>query len=126
MKRLRLKLQSIRHYFYVVLAAGFCVGCGNAKYKDYVINHASDIREYKEGNANVYIIDTCEFRYYQDVTIRMNDSNSYTLVFWGDRDSWLWRFKLDKHFTVDIPYNKHKGINVDKDMSVIRAVAACR
>lgn len=98
------------------------ITCGDAKYKNYVIEHASEIRKHEEGNGEMYIIDTCEFNYYQDVTIRMNSDSCYTLVFWGDRDSWLWDFKLDKHFRVDIPYNRYKGENIDKDISVISLV----
>ena len=126
LKDMKNLIKNLRNALYLVLTAGFCVACGQTKYNNYVIDNADKIREYKEGNANVYIIDTCKLNYYQDVTIRMNSDSCYTLVFWGDRDSWLWRFKLDKHFTVDVPYNRYKGENVDKDMSVISAVAACR
>lgn len=118
-------IKNLRNALYLVLTAGFCVACGQTKYKNYVIENADKLR--KSDNAeNVFIIDTCEFNYYQDVTIRMNSDSCYTLVFWGDRDSWLWDWKLDKHFTVDVPYNRYKGKKVDKDMSVISAVAACR
>ena len=119
-------IKSLRNALYLLLTAGFCVACGNAKYNDYVIKHASEMRKYKEGNPNVYIIDTCKYRYYKDITIKMINDSCYALVFWGDRDSWLWDFKKDKYFTIDIPYNRYKGNNVDKDMSVVSAVAACR
>ncbi len=86
---------------YSVLTAVFCVGCGDTKYKKYVIEHSSEIRKYKGGNGDTYIIDTCNMKYWKDITIRRNSDSSYTVVFWRDRDLWLWMFRSEKSITMD-------------------------
>lgn len=84
--------------------------------KNYIIEHQDDMIKYK---TNRYKIDTCEFNYYTDITIRISDS-SYNVIFWGDRKSWKWGHKLDKYFEIDIPYNRYKGKNIDIDVEIIK------
>jgi len=113
------KIQKLQVVLFLSLIVMFCVGCGDTKYKDYIIDHADEIRWDIELDSNYYVMDSCEYDYYTDVTIRMINDSAYTVIFWGDRDSWLWRHKLDKHFTVDVPYNRSKGKGVATDMFIL-------
>jgi len=97
------------------------VGCGNRKYKEYIIEHSSELRKNND-IPNIYNLDTCELSYYTDVTVSLIDDSSYSVVFWGDRDSWLWNWKLDKHFVVDDPYNNHKKINTTQDNEILKII----
>ena len=70
-------------------------------------------------DAKSFIIDGTNFKYYTDISIRLNDDSSYTIVYWGDRKSWKWNYLKDKYFTVDISYNKSKGIDTKLDEKII-------
>lgn len=84
--------------------------------KKYIIKHASYIVKDKYG----YSIDTCiGLPYYTDISIRMDSDNSYNVVFWGNRESFLWNFRLDKHFSADVPYEKSKKHNVELDEQIL-------
>jgi hypothetical protein len=86
------------------------------KCKKYIIEHVSLI--YK--NEHGFKIDTCiGLPYYTDITIRMDSDSSYNVVFWGNRESFLWDFRLDKSFSVDIPYEKYKKHNTILDEELI-------
>lgn len=90
------------------------------KCKEYIIEHESEIRIYDWDTTNVYRkIDSCEYDYYTDITIVKTDDSSYNVIFWGDRDSWKWDFKKDKYFTIDIPYKRHNGEDVELDIKLI-------
>jgi len=115
MKFMRKKTLKLLSMFLLTI---LLISCGNDKYKDYVINHSSDIHT-KKDVPNLYKLDTCEFNYYTEVSIKLTGDSSYMIIFWGDRDSWLWEWKLDKYFTVDIPYNNYKNINTKKDIKII-------
>jgi hypothetical protein len=84
--------------------------------KKYIIEHASMIVKDEYG----FKIDTCiGLPYYTDISIRVDSDSSYSVVFWGDRNSFLWNFKLDKTFSVDIPYNRYKNHNTELDEKII-------
>jgi hypothetical protein len=84
--------------------------------KKYIIDHASEI--YK--TEDCFVIDTCIDRsYYTDVSIRINSDSSYSVVFWGNRESFLWNFRKDKSFTVDVPYKRYKGKNIKLDEQIL-------
>jgi len=106
---------------YFVLSITIFTSCSNDKYKDYIIEHSEEIYESDKANK-LYKIDTCEYNYYTDVTIKLLDDSTYMVVFWGDRNSYLWDWKLDKVFTVDISYNNYKGIDVDKDRKIMKLI----
>jgi hypothetical protein len=86
----------------------------NKTCKKYILKHASEI----EKNKNYFIIPNYNGIYYNEITIRLNDSG-YDVVYWGDRESFLWTFKLDKNFSVDVPYNKYKKHNTELDEKII-------
>jgi hypothetical protein len=87
------------------------------KCKKVIIENKKSIRY--DAENNVFKIDSTTFNYYTDISIKLNGDSCYYIVFWGDRDSWLWDFKLDKNFSIDIPYNRYKGKNIDKDVEII-------
>lgn len=89
-------------------------------YIDYIIKHKNNIitsNSYK--NENYYLIDTCYFNYYTDITIRKISDSSLFIIFWGDRDSWLWNYKSDKIISFDIPYDRYHGNDVSKYVKLI-------
>jgi len=86
--------------------------------KDYVIKHKSEI--YKSENLdNHFKIDSCEYSYYTDISITLKGDSTYFVIFWGDRESYLWFLKKDTYFTVDIPYNRYENNDVEKDVKII-------
>jgi hypothetical protein len=86
----------------------------NKSCKKYIIKHANEI----EKNKNYFIIPNYDGLYYNEITIRLND-DGYDVVYWGDRESFLWVFKLDKSFSVDTPYNKYKKYNTKLDEKIL-------
>jgi ABC-type uncharacterized transport system auxiliary subunit len=100
--------------FLIAIASPFLTDKGMKKY---VLAHKAMLK--KEEN-NLLVIPSTDYKYYKDITLRLLDGtdSTYQIVFWGDRESMLWRFKLDKHITVSIPYNRYKGKNVNLDTQV--------
>jgi len=98
------------------------------EYKEYIIKHQDEINVIDSANGWneywVFDIDTCNIylSYFTDVTIHTYGDSAYSMVFWGDRNSWLWYFKSDKKIDCSIPYNRYKGKNVDLDIEVIKAI----
>ena len=86
--------------------------------KRYIIKHQNEI-ETLTGK-----IPSCTMKYYTDITVRQwgDGDSSYNVIFWGNRESWIWSFKLDKHFTIDIPYNRSKGKNVELDVKLMEII----
>jgi hypothetical protein len=84
--------------------------------KEYIIKHKSEI---KEVLPSLYGIKKYDGFYYTDITIsdgrKYNMDSVYSVIFWGNRKSWLWNIYGDKYFTIDISYNKYKGKNVKLD-----------
>ena len=80
--------------------------------KEYVIEHSDEITF---GNYdNSYKIDTCLLLYWDDITIRDYQDSIY-ILFWGDRDSWKWKFN-DKGFWIYrsiIDIEKYPKINIE-------------
>lgn len=83
--------------------------------KDYLLDKRDKLVKEEKGLA----ITGTDFHYYTDVTLRLIEDSVYQIIYWGDRNSWKWRFKLDKSIIVDIPYNKYKGKNVTLDLKII-------
>ena len=67
--------------------------------------------------SNIFVIDSLN-SYYEKVTVRM-DKASYTVIFWGNRESTLWKFRGDVYFTVDIKYNEYKNKSVELDKQLL-------
>jgi hypothetical protein len=88
--------------------------------KNYIIEHKDELRtdNWSDNEWINFKLDSCDNIYYTDVTVRIKKDSSYNVIFWGDRDSWRWRFKLDKFFTIDIPYNRYKDKNIELDIKL--------
>lgn len=87
----------------------------NAHCKRFVINHKDEL----VGDGSFYKIMHSDRKYYKDVTVRRVGDEGYSVIFWGDRDSWLWRFRLDKYFTIDLPYRESKQKDVSLDIQIL-------
>lgn len=109
-------MRIIKIYLVLILLIIVFTGCNNDRFKNYVVKHRKDI--YQTGE-NYFRIDNCELRYYEYVTIGTYNDSAYYMVFWGDRDSWKWRFKKDKNFEVDVRYERSKGNHVYNDIAVL-------
>lgn len=90
--------------------------CSETYYKKIIIEHQHEI--IKDRN-NYFTIENVDLGYYDHVTIRKNSDSTLFIVFWGDRNSWLWRFKLDNYFSIDIPYKRYKNKDVDVDIQIV-------
>ncbi len=86
-------------------------------FKDYIIEHKEQIKVFDE---NHYYIEPTDHRYYKSISIMILDDSSYSCVFWGDRTSWMWDMKKDRKFSICIPYNRSSGIDVEKDVELLR------
>lgn len=108
-------MKIIKIYF-IILITLMCYSCRTEdNSKDFILNNLHKIYKIDD---NLYKIDNIN-HYYKDLTIKINSENDYYIIFWGDRESILWNFKKDFHFSTDIKYNKYKGINTDKDIQII-------
>jgi hypothetical protein len=89
--------------------------------KNYVLDNRDKLIKEEIGLA----IKGTDFHYYTDVTLRLlsylphNTDSTYQIIYWGDRNSWKWRFRLDRSIIVDIPYNRSKGKNVTLDLKIL-------
>jgi hypothetical protein len=103
--------------FLIAVASPFLT---EKKIKKYVLAHKEQIK--KEGN--LLVIPTTDFRYYKDITLRILDpvDSTYQIVFWGDRESVLWGFKLDKLVRATIPYDRSKDKNVELDVKIFEMI----
>lgn len=94
-----------------------------SKGKDYIIEHSSDLHSVdfdSFDNDSTLKIDI-KNSYYTDVTLRLTSDSSYRVIYWGDRESWMWDIRKDFYFSVDIPYNRSKNIDVSKDIEILKA-----
>ena len=87
--------------------------------KKYIIKHKDKIRFSAKSfpqakTSRTYIIDTCELKYFEYITIRYVPEGYYSIIFWGDRKSWQWRFRLDKDFDFDM-YRNNNSLDIEID-----------
>ena len=103
--------------FLIAIASPFLT---DKKIKKYVLAHKDQIKKEKYG----LVIPSTDYKYYKDITLRLikGTDSTYQIVFWGDRESILWSFKLDKLVLVDVSYNRYKGKNVELDEKVFELI----
>ena len=84
--------------------------------KQYLIEHSDDIRLTTDDDIEFarYKVDTCLLPYWDDITIKDYGDSVYVL-FWGDRDSWKWRFNLDDGFWIC----RIKGKQDEQDLKIL-------
>lgn len=95
--------------------------CVDNSHKQFVIDNVDKMERSKYSNLNTFhTIDTLN-GYHKHVTITIHQDSSYNIIFWGDRNSIWFDILRDKQILVNIPYNRYKGKNVDKDIEIIKA-----
>jgi len=106
----------------------------NSYCKNYIIEHQDEIKLVdnswnNDSTIQHFKIPTVEGYYWGDITIRYYNDNHYNVIFWSDRQKmedkeflwrFLWNFKLDKDFDVDVKYREHKGKNVELDVEILK------
>jgi hypothetical protein len=95
-------------------------------FKEYVIEHQSEIYRTDSSHFKIYNLDSEKTKYWTDVTIKLRSDSSYYMLFWGDRDSWLWTFNKDVSISADISYDTYKSKNVDLDRKILKALYDCK
>ena len=91
------------------------------KYKDYIIEHQDEIVKGDPENGDPlgwYKIPSCEYEYITDITIRKTSDSVYDIVFWGDRDSWKWKYFKDIDFEINIPKDFSTNESIEKDLEI--------
>lgn len=71
--------------------------------KKYIIENQNKIVDRSQKYDDLLI--SCEIisddlSYFTDVQFRLYKDSTYDIIFWGDRNSWKWDFRTDKHFHV--------------------------
>lgn len=89
--------------------------------KRYAIEHIDEIDNItKNKNGYVFHYTITDTNYYTNISIRIDTHwNYYSLIMWGDRNSWKWYYKLDKDFVVDLDYTKYNNKNITIDSILI-------
>jgi len=85
------------------------------QFKKYIIKHQDEIIREDEDSFRLY---TDDLKYWEEVTLHGYETY-YTIVFWGDRDTWKWFINLDHKISEDIEYKKHKGENIELDKQIL-------
>lgn len=88
-------------------------------YKRFVIKNKHLIEKVSDSNYRIPNLSG----YHTEVTIRlMDENNSYTLIFRGDRCSLLWDFRKDKKIMLSIPYDSYKGRDTTIDEEMVNVI----
>jgi len=82
------------------------------KAKKYIIKHKDKIKLFPESfkhieNSTTFLIDSCEIKYFDNISIRYTPFGQYSIIFWGNRSSWQWSFRRDKDFDIYMIENKN-------------------
>ena len=108
----------MKKIFYTAIIA-LLISCNKeSKWKQYIIENADNIHKNEHGTFN---IDSLK-GYYTDLSIRLNADSYYSVVVWGDRESFLWDFRKDYYFSIDLNHRKYKGLDTDKDIELINVI----
>lgn len=87
-------------------------------YKNYIIKNSDKIKFIKSDYYELFEITDIK-GYYKEISIRLEPDGTYNVVYWGNRDSFLWKFKSDYIFNIDLSYDKCKGKDITKDLEII-------
>jgi hypothetical protein len=106
---------SITIVAYFILAIVFS-SCQSEKYqKEFLIDNVNKIEKVSE---NSFVIENLD-GYYTEKSISFQSDSFYTIICWGDRNSFWWNIRKDKKIDVSIPYDRYKGKNVNIDVKLI-------
>ncbi len=103
------KYIGIFYYSSVILFLSFLMikspFMGDSSAKQYVIDNYFKFENVSNDNFQPSKnLKTKDLFYYTDVTLRIISDSTYQIICWGDRNSILWYFKLDKQIVVTMNY----------------------
>ena len=102
---------------YVILFMVKIFNTDNMIIKHVIIKNSDKIYKIYD---NVFKIDPYKHWYFTDATIRFIDDSCYQVVLWGKRDSKYWWLLGDHAFSIDVPYNESRKIDVSKDREILK------
>lgn len=88
-------------------------------YKEMIIDNASELNKI---DSNTFVLEDLD-GYYTEISVSFYTDSSFHIICWGDRNSYRWPFKKDRSISVDVPYNRYKGTNVETDVKLIRSLS---
>ncbi len=68
--------------------------------KNHIASEHEFLYETSQDHLKTYRLDVPYSEYYEYAQVKVFKDQLF-IIFWGDRDSWLWKFKLDNHFYVE-------------------------
>lgn len=84
--------------------------------KNYIICHSDNITKQGKNTYNIKF----NSGYYTNMNIKLYADSSYNVIYWGDRTSFLFDYRLDYYFSVDIPYERSIGNDVSDDIKILK------
>jgi predicted oxidoreductase (fatty acid repression mutant protein) len=103
------------YFFYAMLAVVLSSCQSETSQKEFLIDNVYKMEKVSETSFVIENLDG----YYTEKSISFQSDSSFTIICWGDRNSFLWNIRKDKKITVSIPYDRYKGKNVDIDVKLV-------
>jgi predicted oxidoreductase (fatty acid repression mutant protein) len=103
------------YFFYAMLAVVLSSCQSETSQKEFLIDNVCKMEKVSETSFVIENLDG----YYTEKSISFQSDSSFTIICWGDRNSFLWNIRKDKKITVSIPYDRYKGKNVDIDVKLV-------
>lgn len=100
-----------------MLAVTFCSCKTEARHKQFILDN---VGMFKKVSENSFVAENLK-GYYTEISISFQTDSSFTIILWGDRNSIIWDIIKDKKISVSLPYDRHKGKNVDLDVRLMSA-----
>jgi hypothetical protein len=100
---------------YAMLAVVFSSCQSETSQKEFLIDNVDKMEKVSETSFVIENLDG----YYTEKSISFQSDSSFTVICWGDRNSFWWNIRKDKKITVSIPYDRYKGKNVDIDVKLV-------
>lgn len=94
---------------YTLLAVVFSSCQTEKSQKEFLIDNVNKLEKVSD---NSFVIENID-GYYTEKSISFHSDSSFTIICWGDRNSFWWNIKKDKNITVSIPYDRYKGKNLE-------------
>lgn len=95
----------------------FFSSCDMERYeKEFMIDN---VHKLKKVSDNSFVIENLD-GYYTEKSISFQSDSSFTIICWGDRNSFWWNIRKDKKITVSIPYDRYKGKNIHLDLEILK------
>jgi predicted oxidoreductase (fatty acid repression mutant protein) len=103
------------YFFYAMLAVVLSSCQSETSQKEFLIDNVYKMEKVSETSFVIENLDG----YYTEKSISFQSDSSFTIICWGDRNSFLWNIRKDKKITVSIPYDRYEGKNVDIDVKLV-------